>query len=104
MRYSWLFVLPLQLLLARESTAQWRPAAQPPKPLYDSTTAKVDLSASPGVSHKTAMQAARTFGKIGAHQALNYEDSVFLRTWSPGYLAEPGATTPAPKRPAARKH
>ena len=77
--------------------SQPRHAPKPEKPLYDST--KMDLSNSPGISHKTAMQAARTYGKIGAHQPLNATDSAFLRVWSPAIIGAPDNAQP-PQLPA----
>lgn len=100
---------PTLLLLVLQFPSQARPnqgtrparAPKPAKMLYDST--KMDLSASPGLSHKTAMQAARTYGKIGAHQPLNHDDSVFLRKWSPDIIgAQDEAPEKMPVRPAAK--
>ena len=73
-----------------------RTANRPEKPLYDSTT--VDLRNSPGISHKTVMQAARTFSRIGGHQPLDRADSAFLRIWSPAIIGAPDNPHP-PQRP-----
>ncbi len=100
------------LLLALQVPAQARPtqgsrpspAPQPPRsarPLYDST--RMNLSNSPGISHKTAMQAAGTYGKIGAGQPLNHADSMFLRQWSPAIIGAPDRTEELPKAPKARR-
>lgn len=93
MLYTTLLLLTLQF----PSQARRGRMAKAEKPLYDST--RMDLSNSPGISHKTAMQAARTFGKIGAHQPLNAADSAFLRVWSPAIIGAPDNAHP-PQLPA----
>jgi len=103
MLYTTLLLLVLQLPAQTQPHQGTQPRARvpkPEKPLYDST--KMDLSASPGISHKTAMQAARTFGKVGAHQPLDAADSAFLRVWGPAIIGAPDNEHP-PQLPAARK-
>ena len=99
MLYSTLLLLALQFPSQARPSQGTRPrrAPNPDKQLYDST--KMDLSNSPGISHKTAMQAARTYGKIGAHQPLDAADSAFLRVWSPAIIGAPDNDHP-PQLPA----
>lgn len=99
MLYATLLLLALQLPSQARPHQGTRPARapRPAKLLYDST--KMDLSNSPGISHKTAMQAARTYGKIGARQPLDAADSAFLRVWSPAIIGAPDNARP-PQLPA----
>jgi hypothetical protein len=79
-------MLILALLLALLPSQTGRPAKppKPPKQLYDST--KVSYTLPPGISHKTAQQAIRTYGKIGEGKPLDHTDSVFLKQRDPAYL------------------
>jgi hypothetical protein len=96
MRYATLLLLALQLPSQAHPSQARLPHGRAEKPLYDST--RMDLSNSPGISHKTAMQAARTYGKIGAHQRLNHDDSVFLRKWSPDIIGAADGTEKSGKK------
>ena len=99
MLYATLLLLALQLPAQARPSQGPRPgrAPKPAKMLYDST--RMDLSNSPGISHKTAMQAASTYGKIGAHQPLNGADSAFLRQWSPAIIGAPDNPAPPVVKP-----
>ena len=103
MFYSTVLLLAFQFPSQAHPSQGTRPCrvAKAEMPLYDST--KMDLSASPGISHKTAMQAARTYGKIGVHKPLNHDDTVFLRKWSPDIIGpQDDAPEKTPVRPVAK--
>lgn len=94
-------MLTLTLLLALlPSQTHPTKAPKPPKPPYDST--KVNYKLPPGISHKTAQQAVRTYGKIGAGQPLDHEDSVFLKKRDPDYLRAKAAQDAREKAQAIR--
>lgn len=95
-RPGWILSAIAMLLLAQPSAAQQKPRAQRQRPLYDSTQVSFVLPA--GISHKAAQQAVRTYGKVGAGQALDHQDSLFLRQWSPDYL-QAAKDRPTPARP-----
>lgn len=79
-----ILLTPLLVALLPPPQQPGHPVAQP---RYDST--RVNLRNSPGISHKTVMQAARTFSRIGGHQPLDRADSAFLRIWSPAIIGAP---------------
>lgn len=93
-------MLPTLLLLLASLPSQTKPL-KAPRQLYDST--KVNYTLPPGISHKTAQQAARTYSKIGAGQALDHVDSVFLQQRDPRYLPAKAANDARARQQAPRK-